>query len=374
MLKKDSLERMANVSGEWCVSMYMPVNNTNPEKNRIRLKNLIRDARKQLLALGTVSQKANRMLAPLGMIVESAEFWKGRKEGFAAFISAESFVWYSLQYDFDELVVVTDRLHLKPLVRSVSETRRFHLLALSQKQIRFYEASEIGIGEVFIKGLPKNIELPEEIPSKKGSLQMHSSGNGGVVFHGQGDSDADRKGEILELFRRVDLAVSEHLKDDGCPLLLAGVEYLHPIYREVNTYAKLHEVGIHGNVENMIPIELLEKALPLAKPIFRCERENAGNIYLEKRAKGLTSTDLPTVFKAAFNGRIDTLFVPVGKQAWGVFDEGSNTIIRHEENRPGDKDLLCVASSRTLINGGRVFVVLRNQMPDRSTIAAVMRY
>ena len=80
MLNKDSIERMASFSGELCVSMYMTVNNINPEKNRIRLKNLVHDARKQLLALGTVSQKVNGMLAPLSMILDSAEFWKGSKK------------------------------------------------------------------------------------------------------------------------------------------------------------------------------------------------------------------------------------------------------------------------------------------------------
>ncbi len=48
-------------------------------------------------------------------------------------------------------------IHLKPLLRNVSQTKRFHLLTLSQKTIKFFEASEDGITELFLKGMPRNI-------------------------------------------------------------------------------------------------------------------------------------------------------------------------------------------------------------------------
>jgi len=40
------------------------------------------------------------------------------------------------------------------------------------------------------------------------------------------------------------------------PLVLAGVEYLFPIYQEANTYPDLVEEGITGNPENLKPEEL----------------------------------------------------------------------------------------------------------------------
>lgn len=374
MLKNDSLIRMSEVRAEWCVSVYMPINRVDAQKNRIRLKNLMLEAEKKLLDLEMIPLKVSRMLGPIEMILDNPEFWKNRSEGFAAFFTPDSFVWYSLQYQFDELIVVTDRFHLKPLLRNASQTRRFHLLTLSQKQIKFFEASELGISEMYLKGMPRNLAYALNFNEKEKQLQMHSGGKSSPIFHGQGEAEDKKKSNILELFRKVDSVVKNYLKDDEAPLVLAGVEYLHSIYQEVNTYSQTLKKGVNGNVDNLPPKQLLEKALPIINPVFRRKRENAMEIYEQKIGTGLASNNISEIFKAANEGRIETLFVPVGKQEWGKFDNKTNELQIHDKAKPGDKDLLCVTSTRTLLKGGKVFVVLPEQMPGESSIAAILRY
>ncbi len=374
MLKRENLLRMAETKGEWCVSMYMPISGIEPEKNRIRLKNLVFEAEKKLLALDVIPMKVSRLLAPIEMVLDSADFWKGRKKGFAAFFTADSFVWFSMHYKFDELVVVTDRFHLKPLVRNAAQTRNFYLLSLSQKQIKLYEASEIEINEVYLRGIPKNLATFLNSNSDEKYLQSHSGGNGAAIFHGNGAAEDDKDSKISELFRKVDKAVKNHIKDDEVPLILAGVSSLQASYKQINSYAHVLEEGINGNVDKLTPKQLLEKALPIVQPIFRQERESAMGIYQEKCGTHLASDNLNEIFKAAKDGRVETLFVPVGKQKWGKFDSKTNELRINQTAKPGDKDLLCVASTRTLQKGGKVFVVLPEQMPDRSSIAAILRY
>lgn len=356
MLKKENLMKMAETRGEWCVSVYMPLGDTNTGKKQQRLKKLTLEAGKKLKALGVEPLKVGRILGPIDMILENQGFWENRMEGIAAFFTLDSFAWHSLQYPFDELVVVTDRLHLKPLLRNTSQNGRFYLLALSESQIKLFEASELGINEVYVKGIPRN---PAYFLNPK---TEESSSDEGVK--------AER---LSELFQRVDKAVTEFLKNEDTPLILAGAEHLHPIYHDANNYSHIVNVGISGSIDNLAPLALLEKALPVAKPVFRRRREIALNTFQEKIGTGLASNNLEKIFSAAKSGRIETLFVPVGKQTWGTFDNKTNELEVHKQAEPGDKDLLCVASTRTLRQGGEVFVVLPEQMPNDSLIAAVLR-
>ena len=374
MLKNDSFLRMAEVREEWCVSVYMPIDRIDAPKNRIRLKNLMFEAEKKLLALEMLPATVARILAPITMILDSADFWKNRKEGFAAFFTNDSFVWHSMNYKFDELVVVTDRFHLKPLLRNASQTRRFHLLTLSQNQIKFYEASEDEINEVYLKGMPRNPAAVLTSEDNETHLQMHSGGKNSAIYHGNAGIEDNKKAKLLELFRKLDKSINKYLKDEESPLLLAGVEYLQAIYHEANSYPHILKEGMAGNVESLATKELLEYSLLLVKPAFRDEREKALEIFHEKLGTGLASDKFPAIFKAAKEGRIETLFVPVGKQTWGNFDNETNELQINKTAKPGDKDLLCVASTRTLQKGGKVFVVLPEQMPDKSSVAAIMRY
>lgn len=357
MTKKESLVRIAETRNEWCVSVYMPVKEPDKEKNRRRLKNLIFEAEKKLHRLNVEPFKIDRLLGPTEMILTNSAFWENRTEGFVVFLTLESFAWYSLQYEFDELVVVTDRFHLKPLLKNISENERFYLLALSEDQIRLFEASELGINDVFVKGMPKKIKY---------FLNMKSEGN-------LPDKET-KKDRLADLFQRVDKAMTGYLKYEHAPLILAGEEYLHPIYQKANNYSHLMKVGINGNPDKLTDKQLLTKALPAARPVFRRRRKRALEGFREKIGTGLASNNLVKIFNAARTGRIKTLFVPIGKQRWGNFDNKTGELQIHEKAKPGDKDLLCVTSSRTLRKGGEVFVLPADQMPDNSIIAAVFRY
>jgi len=372
MLKKDSFLRMAEVREKWCVSVYMPIDKTDTQENRIRLKNLMFDAEKKLLALEMTPPNITRMLLPIEMILNSQGFWEDRREGFAAFFTKDSFVWHSMRYKFDELAVVTDRFHLKPLLRNASRIKRFHLLTLSQNQIKFYEVNDDEINEVLLKEMPKNPASFISSEDGENQLQMQSSEKDSTILHET--SEENKNDKLTEVFREVDKVVSNYLKDNESPLLLAAVENLHSIYQEVNTYEHILKEGLTGNVDSLKPKELLEISSLLVKPSFREEREKAMEIFREKLGTGLASDNFPEIFQASKNGRIETLFVPVGKQKWGQFDNETNEMQINKTPKPGDKDLLCVASNRTLQKGGKVFVVLPEQMPNNSSIAAIMRY
>jgi hypothetical protein len=77
---------------------------------------------------------------------------------------------------------------------------------------------------------------------------------------------------------------------------------------------------------------------------------------------------------AAHHGQVDILFVAVGVQVWGNFDPGTDTVHMHQDPEPGDEDLLDLATIQSTLNGGTVYAVEPEQMPDHASLAAVFRY
>jgi hypothetical protein len=186
----------------------------------------------------------------------------------------------------------------------------------------------------------------------------------------------DPKDYILRYFHWVDEGLRDLLRDVKAPLVLAGVDYLLPIYKEANTYPYLVDEGIEGNPEELRAEELHQRAWAIVQPRFLEAQKEASAEYKQLAGAGSeqASNDLKKVVRAAYHGRVETLFVAVGLQQWGTFDPETNTVQVHEEAEPGDEDLLDFAAVQTLLNGGTVYAVEPDKVPDEALLAAMFRY
>lgn len=218
--------------------------------------------------------------------------------------------------------------------------------------------------------------------AKEGQFRIGTSQSGtgnpsrqAGTFHGQGSPDRDDpKADILQFFHILDQALQKCLHGNQVPLVLAGVEYLLPIYQEANTYPHLVDTIIP--VENtgiLSPQDVQHQVWSVVEPLYTQSQNMAIEHYLELAGTGKTSTDLKETVAATYYGRIDQLFVATGTQKWGNFDPQANEIHVHSELESGDEDLLNVAAVQTILNGGTVYAVEQNRFLD-ATLAAVFRY
>jgi hypothetical protein len=156
--------------------------------------------------------------------------------------------------------------------------------------------------------------------------------------------------------------------------VLAGVDTLFPLYKEVNTYPHLMEEGVPGTPEEMKPENLHPQAWAIVEPEFKKEREAGAARYRQLAGTGKTTTDIAEAVLAAHHGRIEVLFVAVGVQVWGRFDSEKDRVDVHESPEPGDEDLLDLTAIQTLLKGGTVYAVSSEEVPDQGLVAAVLRY
>lgn len=386
LLSVDELKTLIETPSSPCISIYMPIQKgADLRPNPIRFKNLIREAEERLEAIGMEGKEAKEFLAK-AQELDTAEFWENQDSALAIFISPEVFRYYSLPFEFQELVVVTDRFHFKPLLHLVNNDGRFYILALSQKDVRLLEATRSSVKEVELENLPKSMDeaLDYDETAKEGQHRIATS-KGGTnnsfqqpgSFHGQGSPDQDDiKRKILQFFYLIDGALHDFLRNKKSPLVLAGVEYLFPVYKEANTYQHLVEEGITGNPEILKPEELQQQAWPIVEPIFQQSIERAVEQYKELAGSdtGKASHDLKEVIQSAYYQRVDALFVALGQQQWGRFDPDSMTVDLHPEPQPDDEDMLDFAAIHTLLNGGTVYAVDPEKVPDEAPVAAIYRY
>jgi len=384
VLSKSEIEQLATKREQWCVSIFMPTRRAGAEiqQNPIRLKNLLGQAEERLVTLGLRQPEAEALLEPARDLIPRQDFWRHQSDGLALFLSPKSFWLYRLPFDFAELMVAADRFHIKPLLPLLSGDGRFYVLALSQNEIRLLQGARYSVGQVDLTDVPESLAevLKWDDPEKR--LQWHSrtgnqSNGRAAIFHGHGVASADDpKDYIRRYFHRIDEGLSNVLAGEAAPLVLAGVEYLLPIYEQVNSYPHLMEEGIKGNPEKQSMKELHQRAWKIVAPVFQQERQQAAEQYQRLAGAGseLASNELKTVVPAAHDGRVAVLFVGTGLQRWGGFDPQTRTVHVHEIEKLGDVDLLDYASVQTLLNGGTVYAVEPDKLPDVAPLAAVFRY
>ena len=379
-----TLEELKATFGErheaWCVSLYMPTHRAgrDMEQDPIRCRNLLRRVEERLLSKGLRTPEVQELLKKPQRVLQDQAFWQRQSDGLAVFFSARAEHYFRVPLTFPELVVTARRFHVKPLLPLLTGDGLFHILALSQNQVRLLEGTRQTVDEVDLQGIAQSLgeAFPEAAADKQ--LQFHTgtpsgSGRRAAIFHGQDFSD-DTKDKILRWFRLIDRKVNDLLADGRSPLVLAGVDYLFPLYRDVNTYARLLDQGVAGNPEGLKPEELQQRAWRLVGPVFKEARGEAAARYRQLAGTGQTTTDVKEAVLAARHGRVEVLFTAIGLQVWGHFDPAQDQLQVHQSPEPGDEDLLDLAAIETLIKGGTVYAVAPDEVREFSPLAAIFRY
>jgi hypothetical protein len=375
----ENLEALLDRGPGWHVSLYMPAHRAGreTEQDPIRLKNLLSEAERRLLDKQMRRPDVLSLLRPVQELLDDPSFWRRQSDGLALFVSPELAFSYRLPLRFEELVVISNRFHLKPMLRYFANDGHFYVLALSQSEVRLLEGTRHSVDEIDLEGMPPS--LAETISFEK-HLQYHSSTGAGAPGQGRAgaffghDMSDEAKGQILRWFRRVTEALPAVFRDVRAPIVLAGVDYLLPLFREASALPQIVEKGVAGNPEELKAETLHAKAWPVVQPLFATAQQEAAAQVGELSAVGRATSDVAEAVIAAHHGRVEALFVAVDVQAWGTFDPAVLGVSEHTEPEPGDEDLLDLAAVRTLLTRGAVFAVAPDEVPGGGALAAVLRW
>ena len=246
ILNPDALKSLIEQQGKWCVSLYMPTHRAgrDQQQNPIRLKNLLAKAETNLLANGLRRPKVEKLMQPAEELLWNREFWQQQGDGLAMFLTNDFYKIYRLPVEFEESVNTGNAFHIKPLLTCLGRSIRFYVLAVSLNNVRLFEGNADTMSEIELN-FPTSMEaaLWTDDPEKylnmhSGSISMGEGKGGSGIFHGHNPADED-KTNILRFFHAADQGLNQVLEEKNIPMVLAGVDYLLPIFREASSYQNL---------------------------------------------------------------------------------------------------------------------------------------
>lgn len=358
------------------ISIYLPTSRAGQvAEDRIRLKNQLQRAEEKLEALGFNRRAFDPWLKPAHELVEDDEFLNHLSDGLALYIAPDFFQVEEAPIDFEEQVMVGREFYLKPILGLLDRDDRFFILALSQKDVRFFEGHHYSIIPVIIHDLvPQSLKEATRVDERINTLQYHTSaGRNQATYHGHERSDDHL---IEDFLRQVNDGLMEMLHDEKPPLVLAGTEELVGIYRQVNTYPFLYEHYVHGNPDAWDPVLLQEKAWEVIQPHFERQLERQKDLYKEAVAMERGSLQLSELLPAAQNGRLDVLFLQKDAQNPGAYDAEKQRLDHEPEDPDQAWDLLDRLAKFAYRNKAKIYNLPADHMPDASDVKAcgVYRY
>lgn len=386
IFKKSDFKKLAKIHKTHCVTIYIPTHRTNEAgdgmyKDKTNLKNQLKEASHQLAIWEMKEDAINEYLKPIAVLLEDDAFWRKQSDGLAIFYDGNEVLTYSIPKVFKEYTYVNTHLYLKPMADLVHGSGRHFIMALSLGDVQFYEATQNTITEVKIEDL-----VPQTLVEAVGGdfedkhLQRRSGqgekGGAEGMYHGHGEgADTEKKEEARKFFREIDKGIMKMLHDEDAPLVIACVDYLFPIYKEVNSYKYLEEKHVIGNYEHEDILALKERAWDIVKDEFEEAKEKAKEQVNALLNNGKASTNLEDIVPSAITGRAEILFIKENEEVWGKYLKEENKIDIEDVRRVGDTGLLNKAAVETINHGGIVYLVPEDEMPVKNTIVnAVYRY
>lgn len=377
MITRDDILGLAKQQNDVSISIYLPTHRKGEEvqQDPIRLKNLLAEARKQLKDKNVADKRIEKLLEEPRKSLDQPSFWRHNDKGLALFIGEEDFEYYRIPHSFGERVMISDHFLITPLIPMISLEGSFCVLALSQKNIRLLKARRDSVEEIELQDAPESLEEFLKYDVNEAHLQHHSGqGDGLAIFHGQGGSKDTNTEEIISYLKAVENEVTSVMRKRNDPLILAGVNEAVAEYRKVNHYSRLIEQTVSENPDPKSNEEIRDEGWKIIQSYFLQDMYNDIKRFGDLSGSEKQSDNLTNIVEAAYYGKVESLFVPVGEHSWGWFDEERDVVHHSTTPKDGEHDLINMAAIKTLTQSGNVYALNRDEMPNEAPIAAIFRY
>ena len=347
------------------VSIYLPTSpSSRGEAERIKLKNLAGEAARQLEQAGSARADIDAIGEELDDLVDDDEFWRYQARSLALFLTPTTSVTFRLANNLTGLVEVSDRFHLKPLLRAVTFPHTAFVLALAQNSVRLLEiAPDLEPTEVDVS------DLPTDVASAVGKSSIRDRAPSRKIQGSEG-----QKTRIRQYARQIDQALRPLLNGLELPLILAATEPIDPIYRSVNSYPHLLETGIPGSPETVSDSELAERARRVLDDLYAAELRETHKAYALRASQRRASADIADVARAATYGLVETVLVDIDEVVPGRVDEETGAVSFDAAGDAINYGVVDEIARRVWLNGGKVLAVRRDDVPGEGSVAAILRY
>ncbi|WP_407866639.1 hypothetical protein [Phyllobacterium phragmitis] len=357
---------LSGVRSDACVSIYL---RTTPltqdlDASRIELGNLARQAREQLMSIGLDKRRLALLMEELDAMADDEEFWRLQANSLAVLATPDSLRTFRLANSLTPMVQVSDRFHLKPLLRAITFPHSAYILALSESAVRLVEMHA---------GLPaatlKIADMPKSAASAAGKSTLNDRSPSGRIHGLEGQNV-----RFQQYARKVDAALRSFLAGCETPLILAATGRLASVFRAVNSYPHLLPEGIEDSPDRISDDELAQAARPVLDAFYAREVDELKALFDKRADDNRATTDISDAARAATFGAVETLLVDMDAAIPGIVDEKTGAVSFAENSDAGSYGIVDEIAARALSSGARVFSVRRPDIPGQKELAAILRF
>lgn len=348
------------------VSIFLPTTPVTLETTacRIQLKNLAKSAIDQLESAGTDKRQVSALAEEFDDLIDDDDFWRYQAHGLAIFATPDNLRTFRVTNALEPMVAVSDRFHLKPLLRATTFCHSCYVLVLAEGGVRLVEVSaDLPATTVSVSG------LPTDAASSVGKASIGDRSHFGRLVGSEGQKVLLRK-----YARKVDTALRDRLAGSSVPLVLASTEILGAIYRSVNSYPNLLPTGLMGNAERLTDAELATQARAILDDLYAERIADWAKLFKQRENEGRASTDIAQVARAATFGAVHSLLVDMDQVINGSVGEMDGSVSFAETASANTYGVVDEIARRVLLNGGEVLSVRQADIPDGKPLAAIMRF
>jgi hypothetical protein len=357
------LESLIHDRGPARVSLYLPTTplTQQAQADRVAFRNLAGEA---LAQLADHDKREVRALEELLLdLVDDDDFWDTQANGLAVFATPAGLRSFRLPTRLTSLAEVSDRFHIKPLLRVMTVPQSAFVLALTADSVRVIEVfPDMPAHAVKVEGMPK------DAASAAGRASIKERSPSGRIQGAEG-----MKVRLGQYARKVDQALREFLAGRDLPLILVATEPLLSIYRLVQSYPHLAATAVTTNPDAMSDGELAASARAVLDELFREELDGIRGLFEQRKGEHRTTTDVAQAARAATYGAVQKLLVDIDEVLPGtVAEDGEITLAAGPS--AASYGVVDEIAGRALLTGARVLGVRREDIPGGGSLAAILRY
>lgn len=358
------IEKLANLRASPAVSIYLRTTplTQDTKADRIELKNLLKAAVSEMEAADTPKRAVWPIQEGVEALIEDDGFWATQANSLAIFAAPEGVRTFRLPNKLVNIVEVSDRFHLKPLIRSVTFPHQAYVLAIGAGAVRLFEISaELPPHEVSVPGLPRDAA---QVLGHRGA--PNRTGDRGA--------EASENTSLSRYARAVDQALRPVLAGHERPLIVAATEPMASIFRSVTSYPHVARQVIAGSADHTPDHELAAAARAVLDEIYAAELGELGALYTTREAQGRATSDIAQAARAATFGAVDTLMVDMDSVVPGTVSEEDGKVTFAEEADAVNYGVVDEIVRRALRSGARIVAARRIDIPGGGDLAAILRY
>jgi hypothetical protein len=382
LLTKELMQELLAADQAPCLSIYLPTHRKHPEnlQDTIRFKNLLKQLEVSL-ARKYSNGEVKKHIEPFEALAGDSDTWNHTFDGLAVFSSNGLFKVVGVHKSFEELAMVADSFHTKPLMQYLQSADRYHVLGLSFHDIRLFEGNRHSLAEMeLLPDIPRTITdaLGDDLTDKHSTVSSYG-GTGGEstsMHHGHGGRNEEMEKDAERFFRVVANNIYErYSKPTGLPLILAALPEHHSLFERVSKNPLLLSKSIAVNPTSVSTDKLVKLAWEIMEPEYNLKLDNFVSSFEQARANGKGSDDYKEVAVAAVEGRVETLIVEADR----IIPVRITNLITGNTQRkdlinPKVDDLLDDMGALVMKMGGQVMVLPAGKMPSETGLAAIFRY